>query len=70
MSTFTLSLSGSAWRKSKHSSTNGCVEVSVVDRMVAVRDTKDDGNGPVLRFRPDEWEAFVAGVRDGEFDLT
>jgi hypothetical protein len=43
--------------------------VAVVDRVIAVRDSKDR-SGPVLRFRPDEWEAFVAGVRDGEFDLA
>lgn len=65
-----LSLSGAAWRKSSHSNLNGCVEVAVIDHMVAVRDTKDDGTGPVLRFGPDEWAAFVAGVRAGEFDLT
>jgi hypothetical protein len=28
-----------------------------------------DPDGPVLVFTPAEWEAFVAGVRDGEFDL-
>jgi hypothetical protein len=35
---------------------------------IAVRDSKDR-HGPVLRFTPVEWEAFVGGVRDGEFDL-
>jgi len=65
----TLKLSGAAWRKSQHSATNGCVEVAVIDSMVAVRNSKDR-SGPVLRFRPDEWEAFVAGVHDGEFDLA
>lgn len=64
-----LSLSGAPWRKSRRSGLNGCVEVAVVDRVIAVRDSKDR-SGPVLRFRPDEWEAFVAGVRDGEFDLA
>jgi hypothetical protein len=36
--------------------------------IVAVRDTKDPG-GPRLIFSPAEWEAFTAGVRDGEFDV-
>jgi len=63
-----LNLSGADWRKSSHSGMNGCVEVSVVDRMIAVRDSKDR-SGSVLRFRPDEWEAFVAGAQSGEFDL-
>jgi len=45
------------------------VEVAFVDGKVAVRDSKDR-RGPVLVFTPAEWEAFVGGVRDGEFDLT
>lgn len=28
-----------------------------------------DPDGTVLVFTPSEWDAFVAGVRDGEFDL-
>ena len=37
--------------------------------MILVRDTKDHGRGPVQRFTRAEWRAFVAGVRNGEFDL-
>jgi hypothetical protein len=55
------------WRKSSHSGANGCVEVLHGDDQVAVRDSKDP-SGPVLRFTPREWRAFLAGVRDGEFD--
>lgn len=36
--------------------------------MIAVRDSKNP-NGPALLFTPDEWHAFVAGARNGEFDL-
>jgi hypothetical protein len=61
--------SNARWRKSRYSTLNGCVEVSVVDGMVTVRGSKDR-TGHVLRFRPDEWEAFLAGVRSGEFDLV
>jgi hypothetical protein len=60
-------LSRAVWRKSTLSHTNGCVEVAFVDDRVAVRDSKER-NGPVLLFTPFEWEAFVGGVRDGEFD--
>ena len=35
---------------------------------VEVRDSKAPGEA-VLAFRPDEWEAFIAGAKDGEFDL-
>ena len=34
-----------------------------------MRDSKDP-DGPVLAFTAAEWEAFVAGVKDGEFDLA
>lgn len=36
---------------------------------VLVRDSKLGDASPVLDFTPDEWRAFVAGVKDGEFDL-
>ena len=57
------------WRKSTLSTTNGCVEVAVVGDRIAVRDSKDQGQGPVLEFTAHEWDAFLAGVRGGEFDL-
>jgi hypothetical protein len=46
-----------------------CVEVaSMPAGQVGVRSGRD-GGPPVLRFTPDEWFAFIAGVRNGEFDL-
>jgi Domain of unknown function (DUF397) len=63
-----VDLSTARWRKSSFSGGNGCVEVAVVGNRVAVRDTKDR-RGPVLLFTADEWQAFLAGVQDGEFDL-
>jgi Domain of unknown function (DUF397) len=62
-----MDLSTARWRKSSYSGNNGCVEVAVVGDRVAVRDSKDRG-GPVLLFTSDEWAAFLAGARDGEFD--
>jgi hypothetical protein len=61
-----------AWRKSTYSGDNGggCVEVARnLPGVVAVRDSKDPG-GPKLAFAPDEWRAFPAGIKAGEFDLT
>jgi hypothetical protein len=60
----------SGWRKSSLSSGgDNCVEVGFSDDgAVGVRDTKQHGEGPVLEFFPGEWEAFIAGVRQGEFD--
>jgi Domain of unknown function (DUF397) len=48
------------------SATTNCVEVAFVGGKVAVRDSKDQ-EGPVLVFTRPEWNAFVAGVREGEF---
>lgn len=57
------------WVKSSLSFSNGaCVEVAGLPAGgIGVRDSKD-ATGPVLRFTPEEWRAFLGGVRNGEFD--
>jgi hypothetical protein len=63
-------LTGAVWHKSTRSGGNGgdCVEVARnLPGIVAIRDTKDPG-GAALVFSRAEWAAFLAGVRDGEFD--
>jgi hypothetical protein len=64
-----------AWRRASRSDGRDCVEVSIAegskegsDYVIIMRDSKHP-EGPTLVFTPAEWEAFVAGVRDGEFDL-
>lgn len=58
------------WRKASASGQGAnCVEVAPVRDGAAVRDSKDP-SGPVLRFSAETWRAFIAGVRDGEFDLA
>ena len=63
--------SGSYWIKSSLSYANGnCVEVaSLPGGTIGVRNSKDAA-GPVLRFTPQEWHAFLCGVRNGDFDGT
>jgi hypothetical protein len=58
------------WIKSSYSSgTGNCVEIGTLpDGGVAVRDSKDQGAGPVLGFTREEWAAFRNGMGDGEFD--
>ncbi len=60
-------LANVSWTKSSRSGVNGnCVEVAFLGGgRVALRDSKDP-EGPVLRFTPGEWTAFVDGVMDGE----
>jgi hypothetical protein len=60
-------VSKAVFKKSTHSGSGSCVEVAEGDATIFVRDSKDQA-GPVLMFNPEEWRAFVAGVRDGEFD--
>lgn len=59
-------LTGAAWRKSTRSNNGGdCVEVADnLPGIVGLRDSKDPA-GPALKFTPDVWAAFVAGVKDG-----
>jgi len=66
-----MDLTSAEWRKSSLSGGNGgeCVEVARnLPGVVAVRDSKDR-QGPALVFTPDEWRAFLDGVRAAEFDL-
>lgn len=48
------------WRKGTRSGENGgnCVEVAALAGGVGVRDSKDQA-GPVLRFDPTAWSAFL-----------
>jgi hypothetical protein len=58
-----------AWIKSSLSAYNGnCVEVAGLnDDTIGVRDSKHP-RGAVINFTPAEWDAFIGGVRNGEFD--
>lgn len=61
------------WTKASFSNGTGgnnCVEVWVPeDRSeVVVRNSRDPHRDPLV-FTPAEWEAFVKGVKAGEFDL-
>lgn len=62
----------SGWHKSLYSNPSGnCVEVGrgrgEFSGYVGVRDSKNP-HGAALAFTPEEWDAFVAGVKSGMFD--
>ncbi|GAB1646845.1 DUF397 domain-containing protein [Krasilnikovia sp. MM14-A1259] len=58
------------WIKARKSGGNGgsCVEMRRHDSMIEVRDSKDNGAGPILRFTAAELDAWLDGARNGEFD--
>jgi hypothetical protein len=55
------------WHTSTFSATMNCVEVAVIDGIVAVRDSKDP-NGTVQMHSPEDWRAFLDGIANGDFD--
>lgn len=64
-----VDLSGVKWFKSSRSGGDkACVEVAFLEGgHVGVRDSKNP-TGTALLFTPSEWDAFTAGVADGEFN--
>lgn len=65
-----VDLTGARWLKSSRSGVarDNSVEVAFVGDAIAVRDSRDP-DGPTLIFTSAEWDAFVGGAKDGEFDL-
>jgi hypothetical protein len=55
------------WRKSSFSGSNDCVEVAIYGHEIGVRDSKRPSDISLM-FNVNEWRAFLAGVRNGEFD--
>jgi hypothetical protein len=57
------------WIKSSLSAYNGnCVEVAgLTGETICVRDSKHPKRA-VLNFTPAEWDAFIGGVHNGEFE--
>ncbi|WP_132838604.1 DUF397 domain-containing protein [Streptomyces sp. BK205] len=64
-------IEGARWRKSRRSGGSGnCVEVARLSGgQVAMRNSRFP-DGPALVYTREEIEAFLGGVKDGEFDFT
>lgn len=57
------------WIRSRMCSADGCVEVAhLPGGHVALRDSKDTSKAAHV-FDREEWAAFIAGAKNGEFDL-
>ena len=62
-------LSRAVWRKSRSSNAGGsCVEVAALDRLIAVRDSKNP-DGPKLAFPRPAWQTALKDIRTGTYDL-
>jgi len=54
------------WHQSSRCAQAECVEVAYVGDEVWVRSSEEP---TILAFTTAEWDAFVAGAKDGEFDV-
>lgn len=61
-------LTRAVWQRAPGDASDGAVEVAFVDDLIGLRNSAHPV-GPVLVFTRPEWEAFVAGAQNGEFDL-
>jgi hypothetical protein len=57
------------YKKSSYS-VSTCVQAALLeDGTIGVKNSRDSGNAAThLSYTRAEWEAFIAGVKDGEFD--
>lgn len=55
------------WRRSSACADTACVEVAGAGGFLYLRDGKAPGDR-ALRFTRAEWEAFLAGMKAGDFD--
>jgi hypothetical protein len=64
-----VDIGGITYRKSSYSNSGGqfCVGVSCADSVVMVTNTNQPS--PVVHFTKEEWRAFVAGVKNNEFEI-
>jgi Domain of unknown function (DUF397) len=65
-----LELAGVSWHKSSASGNASCVEMAYLPTsgIVALRGARNRLGKPLF-FTRQEWDAFLAGARKGEFDL-
>jgi Domain of unknown function (DUF397) len=61
-------LEGLAWHVARKCDAGNCVRVASSSADTIVISDSKNPDGPVLTYTRAEWEAFVAGVRDGDFD--
>jgi Domain of unknown function (DUF397) len=55
------------WHISRRCDTGSCVEIGTLGESVLVRSSTDP-DGARVRLSRAEWQVFVAGVKNGDFD--
>jgi predicted secreted Zn-dependent protease len=55
------------WHAARRCETGACVEIGTRGESVLIRSSADP-EGPYVTLSRDEWQVFVAGVKDGDFD--
>jgi hypothetical protein len=60
---------GLSWRTASFCDEDACVEVAIEVDSVYVRNSRRPAQTPLV-FDHSEWEAFVLGVRNHEFDVV
>lgn len=58
---------GLTWRTALNCNGGACVQVAANDQAVLIGNSTKP-RGPVLSYTYDEWHAFVAGIKQGDFD--
>jgi hypothetical protein len=56
-----------AWHVGKQCDAGSCVEIGILGKSVLIRSSAV-GDGSYVTLSRDEWQVFVAGVKDGDFD--
>jgi hypothetical protein len=56
----------SAWRKASFCQGGECVEAARWNGMIVLRDSGEPRGH--VRYTTEEWQTFVRGIKDGEFD--
>ena len=60
-------LSEPKWQVARFCNGGACVQVAPDGSNVLIGDSKNP-SGPVLTYSRDEWQTFVEGIRQGDFD--
>jgi hypothetical protein len=55
------------WRRALNCDGGGCVMIAVHGQTVLIGDSKSPG-GPVLSYSAEEWQTFLTGAKNGDFD--